>query len=127
MGTHRIVLPPGDGSWWRVGGELALWREEPVGRSGRLQAGAGLAITALNVEGHGFMRNAGDSLLDPGPVARLRFVPFAARVRPWLEVAGVFWPRTHHLTISGGPGQEPATLPELELYVGVGASFGGPR
>jgi hypothetical protein len=126
VGTHRIAVAPGDGSWWRLGGEVGVRGEVPLAGDARIEPGIGVALTALAVDGHGFARNTGAWLLDPGGVARLRFVPLAGLVRPWLEVAGNYWPRSHLLTVSGRPG-EPAELPVFELTASVGASFGGRR
>jgi hypothetical protein len=123
-GAHWIAVSPGQASWARLGGEVAVRAESPLGRRGRLQPGVGLALTALTVEGHGFSRTASDTLFDLGGVARLRFALAVGRLRPWLDVAGVYWPRSHRLTVLGGPTAE---VPSLDFWLGLGASFGGSR
>jgi hypothetical protein len=126
VSSHSMAVEPGEGSWWRVGGELGVRGEVPLVGGATIQPGIGVAVTALSVDGHGFARNTGSWLLDPGVVARLRLVPVAVRVRPWLEVAGVYWPRAHVLTVSGRGGN-PAELPAFGLVASVGWSFGGQR
>jgi hypothetical protein len=127
VGAHRTVLQPGTGSWWRLGGELAMRGRVPLGGGVRVEPGAGVALTALAINGEGFPRNSGAVLFDPGGVACVRFVPGAWRLRPWLEAAAAYWPRAHELTVSGVAGAQPAQIPGLEVFLSVGASFGGPR
>jgi hypothetical protein len=128
VGAHGLAVPPGDASWRRLGGELALRDEIPLGRAARVQVAAGVAFTALVVEGRGFSRNTGAALFDPGAALHLRLVPVAGRFRPWVGLAGAYWPRSHQLVVSGADARgEPASVPGVELFAGVGASFGGNR
>jgi hypothetical protein len=128
VGTHGIAVAPGAGKWWRLGGELALRKEGPVGvGAARMQVVLGAAITALFIQGHGFSRNGSDTLLDPGLTGHLRFVPLQAAFRPWIEVSGVYWPRSHELTVSEGVASRRVEVPTGELLIGVGASWGRPR
>jgi hypothetical protein len=123
-GTHRADVAPGEARWWRWGGEVAVSRGLGPWRGARIDARAGVALTAVELEGHGFSENGGARLLDPGAAAAVRLVPFAWRARPWVEVSGAVWPRGHELSVTGAGST--AQLPRGELLLGIGAAFGAP-
>lgn len=129
VGTHRIGVMPGEGTWRRLGAELVLVRTVKPGESSPLELRAGVALAVVDIHGAGYQRNFGDALLDPGAVVGLRVVPLAWRVRPWLDIGGAYWPRAHEVSVDRPPPADPAraTLPRGELFVGMGASFGGLR
>jgi hypothetical protein len=129
VGTHQIAVAPGQGAWWRWGGEVTLARRLEPWAGAHAEVGLGGALTAVHVSGRSFARDGGGTLLDPGVVARARLAPFPWRARPWLELVATAWPRPHELSVTGGAGT--AKLPTAEVLLGLGfglgPSFGGPR
>jgi hypothetical protein len=126
VGPHRQEVSAGEARWWRLGGELRARHEEPLGRLVRAQLDLGLALTVVVVEGTGYSRNGGAWLWDPGATASVRFAWSSGGVRPWLGVQGVYWPRDHRVSVIGSSPAR-ASLPAAELFLAVGATFGGRR
>jgi hypothetical protein len=103
VGKHWLDVSGGHGTWRRLGGELAVVREIGTGEHARLEVRAGLALALIDIQGNGYRRNLGATLFDQGAVMGLRFAPFAWRVRPWLDVAGTYWPRVHQVSVDTAP------------------------
>ena len=121
VGTHARAVGPGFGTWRRVGIDLALHGRSSVGRA-ELDARAGVALTALAIEGRSFPTNSGDTVFDPGAVVGLRVGVARAWASPWIEAAETFWPREHGLSVVGA--ENSAAIPRFEGLLSLGLSFG---
>jgi hypothetical protein len=120
VGTHATTVGPGQGSWRRFGGVVDGRARSSFG-SVELELRAGLAMTALSIEGRSLPKPTSTTMFDPGALVGLRGKLRAGSVSPWLEGTFAFWPSSHNLYLSGT--NDSADLPSAEALLSVGVAF----
>jgi hypothetical protein len=83
---------------------------------------AGAALAWLHLEGRGFAPPRTDNAFLGGGFVSTRISTASERFAPFAEVTGVLW-RSAEAFVQRTTNQTAATLPGLELYVALGASF----
>ncbi len=120
VGAHDTGVASGRGVWSRYGAFVQL-DSRSRWRSLMLHMYGGAALTAVTITGASFPSVASDTLFDPGILVGLRLA-LAARFGPWLGATAVSWPRAHTLQVGGS--QTSASLPQFEVWLGGGLTFG---
>lgn len=129
FGARAFALVPGAGGR-ELGGAIATFARYPLGvgalfRVGQedawLDAGVGVAVGWLHVEGRTFARNSSADDWVIGPFASVRAGTEWAGVRPFAEVGALGWPGESVL-ISRSPAAK-ATLPRVEASLLLGAGL----
>jgi hypothetical protein len=120
VGAHAAAVLPGSAIWRRLGGVVEL-QSQGRWRSVQLQLHAGLALSALAIDGESLPVTRSAVIFDPGVVAGLRLRVRAGRLLPWLEATAVSWPRAHSVYLQGSAASTP--LPSFEALLGVGLAF----
>ncbi len=121
VGAHATAVASGRGDWRRFGGLLDL-KSSTRWTAVELQMHAGLALTALAINGQALPTTSSATIFDPGIVVGVRLRSSARRLAPWLEATAASWPRSHSLYVNGSTAS--VQLPPFEGLLGAGFSFG---
>jgi hypothetical protein len=124
-GTHAAALADTDvggrGAWRRVGGVIDLRSRSTRWRTFELDLRVGVPLTALAIRGQSLPITSGATLFDPGMLAGVRVRTRLGQVTPFLEVAGIVWPRTHTMYV--GASASSTDLPAIEGWLTAGVSL----
>ncbi len=125
VGAHTVALTDTDaggrGAWRRVGGVIDLRSRSTRWRAFELDLRAGLPLTALAIRGQSLPITSGATLFDLGMLAGVRVRTRLGQVAPFLELAGVVWPRTHTMYV--GTSTSSTDLPAVEGWFSAGLSL----
>jgi hypothetical protein len=121
VAAHATAVASGRGDWRRFGGLLDL-KSSTRWTAVELQMHAGVALTALAINGQALPTTSSATLFDPGILVGLRLRLSARRLAPWLEATAASWPRSHSLYVNGSTVS--VQLPPFEGLLGAGFSFG---
>lgn len=124
VGTHATTLGPGQGTWRRLGGVVDGRARSSFGAVG-LELRAGVALTALSVQGRALPKPASATMFDAGALVGLRGKLRSGSLAPFIEGTFAFWPSAHNLYLSGT--NDSADLPSAEALLSVGVAFASAR
>jgi hypothetical protein len=120
--THDTAVGAGKGAWRRLGGVVDLRARLRTGRA-ELGLRAGVALTALTLEGRAVPNAQSTTIFDAGALAALRAKVRLGAFAPWLEAAAAFWPGRHSLFVQNAPPPAEGEVPTVEALFSLGASF----
>lgn len=118
--SQEQTLGMGTARWNRL-----LFAAGPSLRFSVLDVHAEAVGALVHVEGVGFAQVYDEYGFDPGIGAGVRFSLRPAPLSPWIDVSGVGWLRKEELRVVGVDGQ--VALPDVDVLVSAGVSFGGKR